>query len=379
MTDDPPPDFADAFPILGEMVFFNHAGVAPLSRPAAEALRRYADEAESRAYVGGNWYADIRGVKRLAARLINAAGEQEIALVANTSTGLNMVAGGLDWVPGDNVVITSVEFPANRYPWEQLKRRGVELIAVAPDPEGRVHAEDVADAVTNRTRVVAVSHVQYANGFHTDLRPIADMVHMAGGYLCVDAIQSLGALPVDVAALGVDFLAADGHKWLLGPEGCGIFYCSDELTQLLHPAVVGWMCVVDASSYGDYRLEFEQDARRFEPGSYNVAGALAMGASLDLLLRVGVDEVWSRIERLTGHLCAGLAERGYRIASPRDDGERSGIVSFEPPIDGPPPAQIVARLKREGIIIVEREGRLRASPHFYNTVEQVDRLLAALG
>lgn len=373
------PDLADHFPILRELDFFNHAGVAPISGPAAQAMRRFVDQAQRRAYVGSGWYSTVRTVKQDVARLINApGGEAEIAFVPNTSAGLALVARGLDWQPGDNVVITNVEYPANRYPWEDLKRLGVELIEVEQQADGRIDVDDVLEAITDRTRVVSISHVQYASGFRIDLRPIADMVHRAGGYLCVDAIQSLGAMPVDVQALGVDFLSADGHKWLLSPEGCGVFFCRADLCPLLHPAVVGWMNMVNASDYGNYQFKLLDDARRFEPGSYNVAGILGLGASVRMFLDLGMEHVWQRIDALTTQLCDGLTRKGYRVFSPRGENERSGIVCFEPPPGKPDPRQIVADLEKQNIIIVVREGRLRASPHFYNTPEQIDRLIDAL-
>ena len=312
------PEFAGDFPILRKLDFFNHAGVAPISGPAALALREYVEQASERAYVASGWYRRVGEVRKLAARLINAATPREIAFVPNTSTGLSLVAKGLPLHAGDRVVITNVEYPANRYPWEDLRRRGVELVEVAQGPDGRVDVDEVCDAVNDRTRIVSISHVQYASGFRVDLRPISDMVHRAGGYLCVDAIQSCGVLPVDVQAMGIDFLSADGHKWMLGPEGAGIFYCRADLCPLLHPNVVGWMNMVDAGNYGDYRFEFQPDARRFEPGSWNVPGLLALGASLELLLSVGIDEVWRRVEALTGQLEAGLRQNGYRIYSPAE-------------------------------------------------------------
>lgn len=366
------------FPILGQLTFFNHAGVSPLSARAAAAIADYAQHAMSRAYVHADWYRRVDQVKDAASRLIHAQGEHEIALVANTSTGISMVASGLDWQPGDRVVISNAEYPANRYPWEDLKRFGVEMIEVAQQPDGRIDLEDVIDAINDRTRVVSVSHVQYASGFCIDLRTISQIIHRAGGYLCVDAIQSMGAIPVDVRTMGIDFLAADGHKWLLGPEGCGILYVHEDLAELLHPSVIGWMNMVDASDYGNYRFEFQPDARRFEPGSYNIAGMVGLGASIELLLEVGIENVWSRIEALTVHLADRLVNKGYRVFSPRGEGERSGIVMFEPPYGRPRPDQIALDLEARDIVIVVREGRLRASPHFYNTLAQIDALADAL-
>ena len=205
------------------------------------------------------------------------------------------------------------------------------------------------------------------------------MVHRAGGYLCLDAIQSMGALPVDVQGWGIDFLSADGHKWLLGPEGAGVVYCHEDLCPLLHPTVVGWMNMVNADNYGAYRFELLPDARRFEPASYNIPGILALGASLDLLLEVGHDRIWSRIETLTARLFDGLLMKGYGVFTPRRrDSERSGIVAFVSPEGKPSHPMIMEQLQANGIIIAGREGRLRVSPHFYNTPEQIDRLIDAL-
>lgn len=377
-----PLDLASEFPILSEHAFFNHAGVAPISRRAGDALRAYAAQAEKHAYFQQNWYKRVREVKKLAAKLIGAKGENEIAFIPNTSTGISTIAKGIDWRPNDNVVITNVEYPANRYPWEDLKRFGVKLIEVPQLPDGRIDAEDLADAVTDHTRIVAVSHVQYASGCRVNLKMVSEVVHAAGGLLCVDAIQSVGALPVDVEEMGIDFLIADGHKWMLGPEGCGFMYVREDLAEMLHPNVVGWMNMVDASNYGNYRFEFLKDARRFEPGTYNLPGIFALGASLELILEMGIDVIWSRIEALTARLCGGLKAKGYRVFSPRGVGERSGIVTFDPPHESvratPPLMQIVSDLEKQGMVIVVREVRLRASPHFYNTAEQIDRLVAGL-
>jgi len=365
------------FPILAQMDFFNHAGVAPISAAAAMALKTYAENAASRAYVGHHWYRQANQVKQLAAKMINAPGPQNIAFVPNTSAGLSLLARGLDWRRGDNVIITSIEFPANRYPWQDLQKQGVELIEIDPLPDGRIDLEDVLDAITSRTRVVSLSHVQFSSGFKIDLKPVSEMVHRAGGLLCVDAIQSIGAMPVDVQALGIDFLSADGHKWMLGPEGCGFIYCESDLIQMLHPGVVGWMNMPIRKEYTDYRFDLHTDARRFEPGSYNIPGVLALGASLQVLLDVGLENVWQRIDALTTHLCNGLTRRGYKVFSPRREGEKSGIISFSAS-DPTKHQQIIDELEKQNIIIALRQGRLRASPHFYNTIEQMDRLIEAL-
>lgn len=375
-------DVSAHFPILREMDFFNHAGVAPLSGPAGEAMADWARDAARRAYTGGGWYKRCEHLKTLGAHMIQARGPHEIALVPNTSTGLALVARGLPWKRGDHIVTTGVEYPANRYPWQDLERLGVRRTEIHQRSDGRIDAEEVCDAVTDDTKLVAISHVQYASGHRMELRDIAETVHRVRGYLCVDAIQSVGAMPIDVQRDGVDFLAADGHKWMLGPEGCGLFYCDEELCEMLHPAIVGWLNMQDAHNYDEYRFEFHKDARRFEPGSWNVPGAFGLAASLELLLDVGLENVWKRIDALSTHLCEGLQSKGCRVFTPRTHpAERSGIVVFDPPPPdrgGKPPAWVAADLKKKNIELAVRGGRLRASPHFYNTFEQIDRLVHAL-
>lgn len=368
------------FPILTTCHHLNHAAVAPICGPAAEAMVAYARQAATESYHTAGWHHQAHRCRQLAARLIGARGAHEIAMIPNTSTGLAMLAGGLRWHPRDEVVITNVEYPANRYPWEDLvHRHGVRLVEVSQLPNGRIDVEDVLEAITDRTRVVALSHVQYASGHRIDLQTISRVAHQAGAILCVDAIQSVGVLPVDVQAMGIDFLAADGHKWMLGPEGAGFLYCHHELIPQLHPPVVGWMNMVEATRYEDYRFEFQPDARRFEPGTWNIPGICGLTAALELLLEIGIEPIWQRVDALNERLCAGLAQRGYRLFSPRrDPEERSGIVVFSAPDTVRPAAELVKQLGQQGIVIALRAGRLRASPHFYNRPDQIDALLAAL-
>ena len=372
-------DMNNEFPILNQLDFFNHAGVAPITHRAATALQEYAVEASHFSYTKEKWYPRLSEVKQHLAKLINARSEDEIAYVPNTSTGLSLIANGLDWQAGDNVIISNVEYPANRYPWENLKRHGVQLIEVQQLPNGTIDVEEVCDAITNRTRIVSLSSVQYASGFRIDLKPISDLVHQAGGYLCVDGIQSVGLIPMDVQKDGIDFLAADGHKWLLGPEGFGFFYIHEDLAPLLTPAILGWHSVVNPMDFGNYNFELHMDAKRFEPGTHNIPGMLAMGASIDLLLEVGIGTIWDTVQKLNDQLCDGLPNAGCRVISPRGKGQASGSVVFEPINDVINPKQVVAALAKEKIIVVVREGRIRVSPHFYNQPQQIDRLLKQLG
>lgn len=362
------------FPILARWDFFNHAGVAPLCGRAAEALLRYTNEARDDAYLTGHWYDQAETTRKLAAKLIGAT-PAEIAFIKNTSEGIAFVANGLEWKAGDEIVSTAVEYPANVYPWMDLAQRfGVKHVMV-PERGGRIVLDELLAAVNSRTRMISLSHVEYASGFRNDVAAVGSFCRSRGILFCVDAIQSLGVIPADVESMNIDFLSADGHKWLLGPEGAGFFYCRKELLPTLRPEI-GWLNVVNALDFGAYDFTLRSDARRFECGSYNIPGLLALGASLQLIDELGVDFIGRRIQALTDRLCDGLYEKGYSVFSPRGAGESSGIVSFmHPTLDHAP---IVRQLMAKKIALVLREKRLRASPHFYNSFEQIDRLVAAL-
>lgn len=372
-----------AFPVLGRVAFFNHAGVAPIPRAAADAMRTYAAQAESSAYLAAGWYADVDRLRATMASMINAT-PQEIAFVKNTSEGISIVANGIDWQWGDRIVTTQVEYPANIYPWMEVVRgRGCNLVMVPEetDANGARHVpldKILEEAAHPKTKLVALSHVEYASGQRHDIARIGEYCRKHDKFLCVDGIQALGVLPVDVQAMNIDFLAADGHKWLLGPEGAGIFYCRRALIERTRPLMVGWMNVIDALDYGKYDYTLRPDAGRFECGSHNVAGLLALKASAELLLSVGIGRVAQRVRELTDRLIAGLARKGYAIVSPRDRWQWSGSVSF----------LARDRQQHEAIFqslrcghrteIAVREGRLRASPHFYNTEVQIDALIEHL-
>jgi len=371
-------DLAAEFPVLGEMNYLNHAGCSPMCARVAEALRGCIDRATVGDLANPRWYHDVLAAKPVLAELVNARGKHEIAFVPNTVTGLSCLANGLDWVRGDRVVISDVEYPANRYPWTALKRRGVEVVEARQGPDHRIDVDEVTRLVNDRTRVVALSHVQFGSGYRIDLKPIAEEVHAAGGLLCVDAIQSLGVMPVDVRAMGIDFLAAGSHKWLLGAEGAGFVYCDEDLCQQLQPPIAGVLGRVNALDFGNYDERWLPDARRFETGTMSVLSLRALRASVELLLEVGLDTVWSRIDALGQHLRGRLSDKGFKIVSPPGPNERSGIVAFDWPGHEAEHDRVVKELAEKGIIIACRMGHLRISPHFYNTIEQVDAAVDAL-
>ena len=283
---------------------------------------------------------------------------------------------GVQWVTGDNVVSNSMEFPANVYPWMNLERRGV-LVKNVQEDGGRIPFDQLASAIDRRTRVLSISAVQWSNGFRTDLTRLGELCKNKGVLLCVDAIQALGVHPIDVRSMNIDFLAADGHKWLLGPDGAGVFFCRRELIGHVHPSEPGYLCMKQEFDSGERKFNLRTDARRFDSGAYNVAGICALGASLNLLLEVGIEEVQRRIKQLTDQLVEGLKRKGWRVYSPRTPSEWSGIVAF-----GSEKYDMIALQKhlREEfkIVLARRLGRLRASPHFYNTPEEIEQLIEAL-
>ena len=365
----------EEMPIVRQYNFLDHAAVGPLAGRAAAAMRRFIDEAENHAYARGGLWPESGRVRQLAAKLLHSYPE-EVTFVKNTSEGIGFVANGLQWSRGDNVVTTGVEFPANIYPWLSLRGAGVR-VKMVPEDKGRIPLERIIDLIDGRTRVVTVSSVQYASGFRTDLAALGKACQERGVLFCVDAIQSLGVIPIDVRAMRIDFLSADGHKWLLSPEGAGIFFCRHELLGLLQPSQVGWANVKDALDFGKYNLEYRDDARRFDSGSYNLAGIWGLGASIEWLLSFGVDQVWDRVRMLTDRLAAGVKAKGYRVVSSREASEASGILAFVS--DTHDHTRLVNHLRQEyRTVITTREGRLRVSPHFYNTEEEIDQLIEHL-
>lgn len=363
------------FPITRNYNFQNHAAVAPMCLPAAEAMAGYAHELAQAAYLQGTYYRAAERVRQLAGRLINAD-PAEVTFTKNTSEGVNYVAGGVQWVTGDNVVSTAMEFPANVYPWLALQARGVSLRSVEEE-DGRIPFDRVAAAIDRRTRLVTVSAVQWSNGFRMDLVRLGELCRAKGVLLFVDAIQALGVHPVDVRAMNVDFLAAGAHKWLCGPEGVGIFYCKRELIGHIKPTEIGYMGMKHSYESGITRIDPHDDARRFDSGSYNLAGICALGASIQMLLDVGIDQIQVRLKHLTDQLVEGARAKGWAVHSPRTASEWSSIVALS--CDRHDPDALRKHLRNEyRIIVATRFGRLRASPHFYNTPEEMQQLIDAL-
>jgi len=363
--------YADEFPVRQRLVYLNHAAVSPLCRPAAEAMRwMAADAMEYGSLHYGQWLETYEGLRVAAARLIGAA-RSEIALMKNTSEGIATIAMGLDWRAGDKVVAFREEFPANYYPWKRLQETGVHVEWLSYlDPLDRI------DQACRGARLLAISFVQYLSGHRVDLEAIGEICHRHGCAFLVDAIQGLGAFPVDVRRAHIDALAADGHKWLLGPEGCGILFVSQEFQESVRPVEFGWTNVAGYANYASRDMTLRQDAGRYECGTLNTIGCYGLRASIELLLEVGVEAVAPAVQRLGDLVAEGVQAKGYEVLSQRTPANGAGIVSFRKA--GLEAASIMQKLSAAGVTAAPRQGWVRVSPHFYISPDDIGRMLEAL-
>ena len=368
------------FPVTQNYVYFNHAAVCPISTPVYERMQRHSrDVMENGAVNYREWLAAIKQTRELAARLINAKPD-EIAFAPDTSAGLAMIANGVDWREGDNVVTADCEFPANVVPWMRIKREfGVE-VKMARERDCRLETEEILNLIDERTRVVALSFVEFGSGFRNDLAAIGRHCRERDVLFVVDAIQGLGALGLDVEACAIDALSADAHKFLLGPEGVALFYVSRRAMERVKPTLVGWLSVNNPEDYLNYDQPYAPSARRFEAGALNTVGVAGLGAAIELFLQIGLEKIESHLLDLGDYLCERLRERlmdrGYRVASSRRDGEKSAIICLQH--EKYSAQELCHLLDDRRIITTARLGRLRISPHFYNTREEIDLLIEAL-
>jgi selenocysteine lyase/cysteine desulfurase len=367
---------AREFPQADGLIYLNHAAVSPWPARTAEAVQRFADE---NVRLGASRYPEWRraeqALREQLARYINAPSADDVALLKNTSEALSVVACGLDWRWGDNVVSTDQEFPSNRMPWEAQRKWGVSLRREnlwVDDAEAALMA-----ACDDRTRVLAVSSVQYASGIRLDLKRLGSFCRERGILFCVDAIQSLGALRLDVAELQVDFAMADAHKWLLGPEGIALFYCRGEVRRDLELRQFGWHMAHNAGDYDALEWRPAASARRFECGSPNMLGIHALTASLSLLEEAGQDAVADRILENSRYLLDNLgAMAGVELVTPAAAGRYAGIVSFRPVQEDS--VEVHRKLQAADILCACRGGNVRLSPHFYITRDKLDKALEVI-
>lgn len=360
------------FPIRERHVFLNHAGVGPTSLRAAGAVSRFMG---ALAHLGrpdfDAWEAVADRCREQFAALVGA-GADEIAFVRNTSHGLSLVAAGLGWRPGDRVAVaTSVEYPSNVYPWLDLAERGVVVVDDVPAPEGVVTPEAVAASLRPETRLVAVSSAQYGSGAVTDLAGLGAVCRDRDVLLCVDGIQTVGAMPVDVKGAGIHFLSADSHKWMLGIMGIGAVFVDREAMADLRPALVGWRSTSDAFNFDRVHFELAPSAGRYEEGSLPYPLIAGFVAALEILDEVGMDRCISHIEGLIGRLADGLESLGCHIG-PEPSVRRHILTASHPEVA---PEILLDRLHQRRVVASVRRGSLRLSPHFYNTTADIDVVL----
>jgi cysteine desulfurase/selenocysteine lyase len=362
------------FPITKKYIYLDHSGVSPSPLRVAAAIVKFLREsAEDGAFHYPKWTQRTSEIRSACGRLINA-GPDEIAFVKSTSHGLSIVAEGLDWQPGDNVLIYEKEFPSNLYPWLNLKRKGVE-VKIIPSRGGRLEVDDIERLIDPRTRLLSISSVQFTNGFRIDLKRVGELCRQRNVLLCVDAIQSLGVISMDVKAFHIDFLSADAHKWLLGPEGIGMFFCRRGLAERLTPPLIGWKCVQNELDFEHPDFCLKTDALRFEEGSMNLLGIIGLGAAVDLLLEIGIRNIEERVLGLGDVIIREAEKRGYLVHTPAARNERGGNITFAGSFD---PAAARDRLREKGIMVNVRGGGLRVSPHFYNTEDELLAFFKAL-
>lgn len=367
------------FPITRNHVFFNHAAISSpperVSRLVGELFRQFSQEGITHY---PEWMKQVDKTRALFAELIHAE-PHEIAFTGNTSDGLSIVAAGIAWRPGDRVLLTVPDFPSNIYPWMNLQRLGIEPYFLEKN-YGRLTASDVARVLRPGTRLITVSSTDYSTGFRCDLFELAEFCRQRGILLCVDAIQSLGAVPLDVKETGIHFLACGGHKWLLSTMGIGAVYISREVNDLVYPARVGWRSVENEDDFCnlDWTLKLDsklkKDALRFETGTLNISGITAFGIAVKMLLEIGVERIYERILQINDILRSGLEKRGFAILSPVEKEHRSGILSFVPDDS----TDLFRYFLENKVMVAQRGNAVRLSPHFYNDENDVAKFFDVL-
>ncbi len=369
-----------AFPVAGRRIFLAHAGVTSLPACAAEAMTAYIAESSADQQEFGGVLKEISCARRDAADLLGAEAD-EISLLGPTSLGLSLFANGIDWKPGDEVVIYGEDYPANVYPWLNLQSRGVVIKYLQPESLGQITPGCVEEALTPATRLVALASAHFQTGWRIDIPAIGALLRKRGILFSLDAIQTLGAFPTP--ATEVDFLSADAHKWLLGPLAAGIVYVARERFETCRPTLLGSWNVKSPDFQAQRVIEFEEGGRRYEPGVLNVAGIYGMRAAINLIRAQGIESVSSLILERRDRLEAGLSELGFEFLSPRSSEPlRSGILTSRHP--GKESALLFAALEKAHVSASCRKTRtlgtwLRFSPHYYNTDGEIDRVLDVLG
>ena len=371
------PELRALFPITKSTVYLNHAAVSPLPTPTLEAVEgQLRDVHENGSLNYPTWLGVKEQARGLLARMLGARPEQ-VAFMRNTSDAFSSVANGMEWNAGDNIVTFRREFPSNVYAWQRVRDAfGVEL-RMCEERDGRVDLDELESLIDDRTRLVTLTHVQYASGFRADLERLGRAARRHDALLVVDVVQSLGVLPINVDAELVDVAAGVSHKWLLSPEGVGYLYLSDRARERIQPTLVGWISVPNPEDYQNFEQDWSPGTLAWESGTGPAALIYGLKASLELLHQFGPKRIANYLEELTDHVCERLQTKPYDVVGPRTTGEKSQIVCIRPR-SGMPAMALYAHLKQRNIITAPRGDRLRIAPHLYNTHAEIDQLVDAL-
>lgn len=366
------------FSHTGRVVYLNHAAVSPPPVKTIEAVSaQMRDVAENGSLHYHQWMSVKERARKFAAEMIGAQPAQ-VAFMRNTSDGLSTIANGLRWREGDNIVTFRGEFPSNIYAWLRLREAADVEVRFCEERDGRVDVDELISLIDGRTRVVALSHVQYGSGYRSPLERIGRAARAHDALFVVDVIQAMGVLPINVEAELIDAAAGACHKWLLAPEGVGLLYLSERARERIQPTLVGWMSVPDPEDYGNFEQGWAQGTLAWETGTAPTALIHGLEASLSLLTETGIERIAAHLSELTDYLCERLRGRDYEIVSSRRAGEKSQIVCLQHRSAEWPPMALYRHLKKQNVVAAPRGSRLRISPHLYNTTEDIDALLDAL-
>lgn len=369
-----------AFPVARDSIFMGHAGVCILPQRVVNGMKQYLDECCLAHQEIGHVFKHLNETRVVAGKLIGAK-PSEISLLGPTSLGLSLVANGLPWQAGDEVLCYQDDYPANVYPWVDLGRHGVVVKFLKPEQPGAITPELVEAALTPKTRMVALASCHFFSGYRIDVDAIGKMLREKNVWFCLDAIQTLGAFETSVKY--VDFLSADAHKWLLGPMAAGIFYVREEMQEVLRPSLIGAWNVYSPNFVAQADVKFETGGRRYEPGVLNAVGIYGMREAMEMLMDIGIPTVSQRLLGLKQHLLSKLAELGFEVVGPRDGTSASGITTATRS-EGPALEKVFDHLNANRVTVSLRHNRagvphLRFSPHFYNTEGEIDRVCELIG
>jgi len=364
--------FRRIFPVTKKMIYLDHAANGPCPTPVSKAVQQFLSEWSDQGIDWMKWYHHVSRAKNLFSKLIHADPE-EIAMVPNTSTGVSLAAEIVCAGRKGNIVLNDLEFPANVYPWIAKEKQGI-AVRYVRSKKGIISAEDFEGHVDEDTIAVPLSHVSYANGVRHDVESIAETIHKHGGLMVVDAIQSAGAIEIDVKKQGIDVLTSGCSKWILGPHGTGFLFIRRGLIETSQPTLIGWHSIENPFDFNLRPLRLSRTATRFEPGNPNFLGFVGARAALELLLTIGQKKIEKEILELTGYLIDEIKNLGLELTTPADSSRRAGIVNFKVR----DLSAAMNRLRRKRIAVSSRGDGIRVSPHFYNTIEELNSLVRVL-